>query len=65
MKCKGCRRDVCEVHLYRLESPGNPPRWMCLSCLEVHEPYLANHIRENMQSAFIQKKNNDTKSETM
>ena len=48
MNCISCGVSHTEKMLHRTKPTGqNDPGWMCMSCLDVEEPELANNIKSD------------------
>lgn len=48
MKCIKCNCSVMDRPLSRTGAFGENPEWMCMPCINKHEPELANNIKEDM-----------------
>lgn len=47
MKCIKCGCSCTERMLHRTTPKGQDPDWMCMPCIEKHEPELAKNIKQD------------------
>jgi hypothetical protein len=50
MKCIKCGSSIMQVMLHRTAQKGQiPADWMCMQCIQKHEPELAKNIKKDDQ----------------
>lgn len=47
IRCIKCNCSVMDRPLSRTGPFGEDPEWMCMPCIEKHEPELAKNIKED------------------
>ena len=45
MKCIKCGASCFDVMLHRTGPVGQDPEWMCMPCINKHEPELAKNLK--------------------